>query len=58
MNITCPNCHSEIAFDDAFTNFDDWGDYINAHAIYTCPECDYIMTVRATFIWDESVEVY
>ena len=59
MDITCPNCGSAGVFDDGFTNFDDCGDYVNAHAICVCPECNYVMMVKTSFVWDESsVEVY
>lgn len=57
MNITCPNCHSEGEFNDKFTNFDDYDDYIRARAVCICPECNYLMTIHTFFVWD-SVEVY
>ena len=52
----CPYCNAEIDFQDEFTNFDDYGDYIVATGSYAC-ECGETLTVRAFFQWDGEVEV-
>ena len=52
----CPYCGAEIEFDEEFTNFDDYGNYIVAASPYIC-ECGETLTVRAFFQWDGEVEV-
>lgn len=52
----CPYCGAEIEFDDAFNDFHDGGDYIEATASYDC-ECGETLTVRAYFEWDGNLEV-
>ena len=44
----CPYCNAEVEFDEAFTDFEDNGDFIVATGPYYC-ECGETLTVRAFF---------